>query len=174
MGTRISSRACQVLLATANAVPSSQILSTLKMEATHSSETSVLTRPRRPHIPEGGLLHSHRRENLKTHSPSSVIHRSPGRLSRAGPVCSSPSVNYAHKGTSFVNTTGSGKGAGSIPGEVNNCYQFTKSFQPHWALGVTSVSEKNVPETEIRMLLGSRARPVCQVDIVTATCHSVL
>jgi hypothetical protein len=40
--------------------------STLKMEAILSSETSVHTRSRtRHHIPEDGILHSHRRENLK-------------------------------------------------------------------------------------------------------------
>jgi hypothetical protein len=40
--------------------------STLKMEATRSSETSVFTGPTRRHIPEDGILHSHRRENLKS------------------------------------------------------------------------------------------------------------
>jgi hypothetical protein len=39
--------------------------STLKMEAIRSSETSVNTRSTRRHIPEDGILHSHRRENLK-------------------------------------------------------------------------------------------------------------
>jgi hypothetical protein len=39
--------------------------STLKMEAIRSSETSVHTRSTRRHIPEDGILHSHRRENLK-------------------------------------------------------------------------------------------------------------
>jgi hypothetical protein len=43
------------LLLTAN-VPSSLILSTLKMEATRSSEMSVLTRLARQHIPEDGIL----------------------------------------------------------------------------------------------------------------------
>jgi hypothetical protein len=39
--------------------------STLKMEAIRSSETSVDTRSTRRHIPEDGILHSDRRENLK-------------------------------------------------------------------------------------------------------------
>jgi hypothetical protein len=43
------------------------ISSTLKMEATHSSETSVCNKPTRHHIPEDGILHSHRRENLKSY-----------------------------------------------------------------------------------------------------------
>jgi hypothetical protein len=38
----------------ADVAPSSLILSTLKMEATRPSQTSVLTRPTRHHIPEGG------------------------------------------------------------------------------------------------------------------------
>jgi hypothetical protein len=37
----------------------------LKMEAIRSSETSVHTSSTRPHIPEDGILHSHRCENLK-------------------------------------------------------------------------------------------------------------
>jgi hypothetical protein len=41
--------------------------STLKMEAISSSETSVHTRTTRRHIPENGILHSHRRENLKSY-----------------------------------------------------------------------------------------------------------
>jgi hypothetical protein len=40
---------------------------TLKMEAIRSSETSVHTRSTRRHIPEDGILHSHRRENLKSY-----------------------------------------------------------------------------------------------------------
>jgi hypothetical protein len=41
--------------------------STLKTEAICSSETSVHTRTTRRHIPEGGILHNHRCENLKSY-----------------------------------------------------------------------------------------------------------
>jgi hypothetical protein len=43
-------------------------LLTLKMEAICSSETSVHTRSTRRYIPEDGVLHSHRRENLKSYT----------------------------------------------------------------------------------------------------------
>jgi hypothetical protein len=41
--------------------------STLKMEAILFSEASVYARSTRRHIPEDGILHSHRRANLKSY-----------------------------------------------------------------------------------------------------------
>jgi hypothetical protein len=38
------------------------------MEAIRSSESSVLTRATQPRIAEDGILHSHRRENLKSYN----------------------------------------------------------------------------------------------------------
>jgi hypothetical protein len=54
------------LLITAN-VPISPIIVTLMMVALHSSKTLARTRPTRRKISEDGILHSHRREKLKSY-----------------------------------------------------------------------------------------------------------
>jgi hypothetical protein len=65
------------MLVTAKVVPSSPILVTLMMDLIRSSESSNLTRATQRNIPEDGILHTYRREKLKSHK---VI-----RLSSLGP-----------------------------------------------------------------------------------------
>jgi hypothetical protein len=56
------------LLVTVSVVPSSRILVTLMKEALSSFATLVIRRATRRNIPEGGILHSRRRENLKSYT----------------------------------------------------------------------------------------------------------
>jgi hypothetical protein len=53
---------------------------TLMMEAIRSSETSVLTRATWRNIPEEGIHHSHRRDNLKSYIEYSGVCRGGGGL----------------------------------------------------------------------------------------------
>jgi hypothetical protein len=66
-------RSVRRLLVTANVVQSSQILVTLMMEVPSSSETSFLTRAAGYSIPEDGIFHSNRRENLKSYMPMGMF-----------------------------------------------------------------------------------------------------
>jgi hypothetical protein len=67
-------RSVRRLLVAACVVPSSPIFVT-RMEAPGSSETSVLTRATWRNNPEDTILHSHRRENLKSYITLQVLLR---------------------------------------------------------------------------------------------------
>jgi hypothetical protein len=60
-------RIVHLLLVTDNAVTSAPSLVFLMMGALRSSETSVLTRDAWCNVPGDGILHSHRRQNLKSY-----------------------------------------------------------------------------------------------------------
>jgi hypothetical protein len=76
-----------ILTFTSNVVSSSKTLSTLKMEATYSSETLVLIRPTRHHIAEDGSLQMESNTALVTLILACLLPKSPRFLRELGHYC---------------------------------------------------------------------------------------
>jgi hypothetical protein len=68
VGTDVSKERISIARVEESASLSLLILSTQKMEVISSSESSVLISSTLRHIPEDGILHSHRRETLKSYT----------------------------------------------------------------------------------------------------------